>query len=163
MQKLVQTVYNLEKPAAMHKSLKFSLQFDSGLGRYFVGDPFRIQRIMINLVGNAIKFTQQGKVIIKLKKIKEYTEKRTIIVCIQVIDTGIGIRAHDQDLIFEKMTKVSPSSQGLYRGHGFGLKIVKQFTEEIEGDLHLESSPEKGTKFSVVFPLRVPHAHEDIY
>lgn len=161
--KLARSVYNLEMPAAKNKNVELSFEYDDALAENLVGDPFRLQRILINLVGNAIKFTEKGAVKFKISKIREYKHQRSLIVSMRVEDTGIGIPESQQDMIFEKMTRVSPSNKGLYRGHGFGLKIVRQFTQELDGDLNLESTCGQGTAVTVVVPLRMPLVQDAIY
>ena len=153
---LAHSIYELEAPAAQAKGLELSYEYDNELLDNIVGDPFRIQRILINLVSNSIKFTSRGTVSFSIRKIKSFKNHRSILIAISVSDSGMGIPETQQDQIFEKLTRVSPANKGLFKGRGFGLKIVKQFTEDLDGDLNLQSMPGVGTTVTVILPLKEP-------
>ncbi len=153
---LGESVFQLEVPAAQSKGIRLQYDYDDSLVDQIVGDPFRIQRILINLVSNGIKFTSTGSVKFTISKLKKIRQHRNILIKISVEDTGMGIPTTQQDQIFEKLTRVSPANKGLFKGRGFGLKIVKQFIEDLDGDLNLQSNPGKGTKVSIVLPVKEP-------
>ncbi len=153
--KTVQAIINLNKSLATKKNLDLTLEIDEKIPPYLVGDPIRLQRIVLELVANALRFTQQGSVDIKIKKLKKNTNQQTIIE-ITVKDTGIGIPANKQDEIFTPFTRLTPSYQGIYKGLGLGLSIVKQFINDLDGEIYVESKVKKGTIFTCRIPLQVP-------
>ncbi|HCT29311.1 MAG TPA: hypothetical protein DIW31_00920 [Bacteroidales bacterium] len=116
------------------------------------GDPFRLKQIILNLLSNAIKFTDKGKVTIILNS--EEIKNDFIRLTISVKDTGIGISAEQQSLIFEEFSQADPSITRKYGGTGLGLTIVKRLTELQGGELLIESSPNKGTTISIAIPYR---------
>ena len=79
-----------------------------------------------------------------------------MIIKLVVEDTGVGISQRAQAILFEKFTKEHPSNQGLYQGTGLGLRIVKQFIEELDGEIEVASAPQKGSKFVLHIPLKIP-------
>ncbi len=153
--KLIDSVITIETPPAKYKKLNLTLEYDENLPIILVGDQYRLQRILINLVSNAIKFTQQGEVKLCVKLVKLQDNKNAIIRFI-VEDTGIGIPQEKQDFIYEKFAKVIPSNKGTYKGIGLGLKIVKQFIEEMGGEIDLKSEPGQGSTFVCTLPFKLP-------
>ena len=121
----------------------------------FISDPNRIKRIVINLLSNAIRFTAKGEVSVNVKLAKIVDDKNVVIQII-VADTGIGIPPEKQSLIYEKFYRVSPANQNKYLGAGLGLHIVKQLVSELDGEIDLTSSPDKGTTFVCTLPLKRP-------
>jgi PAS domain S-box-containing protein len=158
--KLIDRLIRLETPAANIKNLKLSYEGDVSIPSELLGDDFRLYRILMNLVGNAIKFTKEGKIKITTKKIKDIPAKKTIILKITVEDTGIGIPEDKLNYIYEKFSRLHPSSQSRYRGLGLGLRIVKQFVTDLEGNIEVQSTLGKGTKFSVLLPFIIPLDYE---
>lgn len=152
---LVESVIHIERPAAKLKQLELSLEYDNNLPNILLGDPYRLQRILINLVSNAIKFTKQGFVKLGVKLIK-ISEPRTVIVRFIIQDSGIGIPAEKQDFIYETFSRLNPSNKGHYKGIGLGLRIVKQFMKEMGGEIELISDPGKGTSFICTLPFKLP-------
>lgn len=154
LKNLFEGILNLQKPAVMQKNLLLKLEYDSNLPECLIGDDYRIQRILINLISNAIKFTEQGsiKIIVSAKSI----EKNICLLSIKIEDTGIGIPLEKQDFIFEKFGKLNESNQMIYPGIGLGLRVVKQFMEELKGKLKLVSEVGKGTSFSLLIPYKLP-------
>lgn len=152
---LVGSVISIEMPPAKLKKLDFLLEYDDNLPVVLAGDQYRLQRILINLVSNAIKFTPQGYVKLRVKLTKKQDDKNAIIRFI-IEDTGIGIPQEKQDFIYEKFAKIIPSNKGTYKGIGLGLRIVKQFIEEMGGEIDLTSEPGKGSTFICTLPFRLP-------
>lgn len=154
LHKLLDSVMAIEKPAAQFKKLELLLERSSDLPQIVLGDHYRLNRILINLVSNAIKFTKTGfiKLTAKLQKVHD----KQAIISFMVEDTGIGIPPHQQDVIFEKFTRVIPANKNLYKGNGLGLKAVKQFTEELEGEIELMSEVDKGSIFICTLPFKLP-------
>ena len=152
---LVDSVISLETPPAKAKKLKIHAEIDPNVPYVVKGDRYRLQRVLINLLSNAIKFTNDGfvKLIIKVGK---DIDKRNIIVRFIVEDSGIGIPEDKQEFIYEKFTRIMPANQGYYKGQGLGLRIVKQFVEEMGGDIDVKSKQLVGSAFYCTLPFRLP-------
>lgn len=157
---LIDSVYKIESPAAKIKQLNLSVQIDPEVPEMIMGDEYRLKGILINLLSNAIKFTEKGYVELSIKLIKKTPKK--IILDIIVTDSGIGIPAKKIEFIYEKFSRLSPSNQGVYRGLGLGLRIVKQFVQEMEGEITVKSAVGKGTCFTCTFQFELPLANMDI-
>lgn len=146
--------FDMMQPSAKNKQLEFVLTIDDKLPRYVVGDRVRTERILMNLIANAIKFTQKGYVKIDVKSSNKESEK--IIVSFIVQDTGMGIPPEKQDIIFERFNRLTSSYSGVYTGKGLGLRIVKQFLDEMDGRCYLDSEEGKGTTFKIIIPYKLP-------
>ncbi len=157
---LVERIIRIEKAPAVAKNLELSLQYDNQLPVVIQSDGYRIERMMINLISNAIKFTQQGYVKFAVKLIRLDSTRRGAIIQFSVEDSGIGVPSDKKELIYERFTKVAPSNQGIYKGQGLGLRIVKQFIEELDGDIHLETKIGEGSTFTVLLPVKLPLSDE---
>ncbi len=156
LRKLIDSVMQIDMLAAKHKSLEFFLDYDLAVPDVLMGDPFRLQRILLNLVGNAIKFTQSGSVKLSVRCEKLAAETRQCLIKFDIEDTGEGIPESKKEIIFERFTRLSPSNKGLYKGLGLGLKIVKQFVEEMNADIHVHSVLGQGTKFTIYVLFKLP-------
>ena len=109
------------------------------------GDPGRLRQVLVNLTGNAIKFTSQGEVVIRVNKVSETTDG--IQLCFTVRDTGIGISPNKVGLLFNKFTQVDSSTTRLFGGTGLGLAISKQLVDLMRGDIGVRSEEGKGSEF----------------
>jgi two-component system aerobic respiration control sensor histidine kinase ArcB len=155
IKKLIQSVIITEIPAAQAKGLALTVQYDENLPAILIGDNHRLQRVLLNLISNAIKFTQAGHVKITVE-LAQKTDAKNCIVRIKVADTGIGIAEDKQLNIYEKFSRLNPSNQGMYKGTGLGLSIVKQFVSEMGGEIDLQSEIDKGTVFLCTLPFELP-------
>lgn len=155
LRKLVESVTTMELPAAKMKQLDFAINYASNMPDIVISDRHRLQRILINLLSNAIKFTDKGHVKLTIKLAKQ-VDPHNIICRIVVEDTGIGIPRDKQDSIYEKFARIMPSNRGVYKGHGLGLRIVKQFIEELNGEIDVKSELGKGTTFICTIPFKIP-------
>jgi two-component system, OmpR family, aerobic respiration control sensor histidine kinase ArcB len=162
LRKLVDDIVVMEKPPAKIKKLGLIVNYDKNLPAIIIGDNYRLKRILINLISNAIKFTEKGSVEISITSTKTKGNNRRIIVKFTIKDTGIGIPESDRNLIYERFTKISPSNKGLYQGQGLGLGMVKQFLTEMDGDIHLKSKVGKGSAFTILLPFKKPLTDEII-
>ncbi len=153
LESLASGVINIEKPAAIAKGLKLELNYSEDIPKYLIGDPNKIQTLLIDLLGNSIKFTKEGYCKLTVDCAKK-DEKLAIIQFI-IEDTGIGIPEDKQEYIYEKFAKLSPSNQNVYKGAGLGLSMVKLIMQELNGEIELKSELGKGTTFSCTIPLRV--------
>jgi diguanylate cyclase (GGDEF)-like protein len=118
------------------------------------GDPVRIRQVLVNLVGNALKFTERGAVEIKVRPDEKSHDK--IPLRFEVVDTGIGIPQEAQQRIFEAFTQVDGSSTRNYGGAGLGLAICRQLVAFMGGQIGIESTPDQGSTFWFTVPLEKP-------
>jgi two-component system aerobic respiration control sensor histidine kinase ArcB len=151
---LVSDIYRMLVPLANNKKLNFTLNINKKVPSFLIGDPSRTQRILMNIVSNAIKFTENGNVCIDMSWTLK--EKNTGVVEFYIEDNGIGIPENKKDAIFERFTRLTPSYIGTYNGSGLGLNIVKQFLSEIGGQYDINSIVGKGTVFKISIPYRIP-------
>ena len=152
LQELVNYMVRLVKPSVQEKNLILNVEYDAKIPAVLIGDPVRIQRILLNLVSNAIKFTAQGSVNLRLMLIQR--KHRRLVIQFEVQDTGIGIPPDKQTLIFTRFERLHPAYQGRYPGFGLGLALVKQFITELDGEISVNSVENQGTTFTALIPLR---------
>ncbi|MBI5556072.1 MAG: response regulator [Deltaproteobacteria bacterium] len=145
---LVKSVEAMFRSQALAKENRLSYQFDPDLNASLIGDENRLRQILVNLVGNAMKFTSKGEVVIKASKAKE--EEKTVSLLFAVSDTGIGIPADRQKAVFEKFTQADGSTTRKYGGTGLGLSITSQLVSLMDGRIELVSAPGMGSTFSFV-------------
>lgn len=132
-------------PRAAEKGLDLVLRYPSSTPSRVIGDPGRVRQVLLNLAGNAIKFTEQGHVLIEVACLKK-TEHDALL-RISVEDTGIGIPEHLQADVFQKFTQADSSTTRKYGGTGLGLAIAQQLTELMAGTIGLKSRAGEGSKF----------------
>lgn len=132
------------------KKLSTSIEYENNTPTTIITDLFYFQKILLNLISNAIKFTNKGTIKIHIKLL-EPTQR----ISIQVIDTGIGISNSDQKKIFDTFSRSTPSHDGLYKGLGLGLNMVKKMVSQLNGDIFIDSEINKGSTFTIHLPLTV--------
>lgn len=154
-------VINLNSVAAIAHDTRLTLDIANDVPDIIKGDDYRLKKILINLVGNAVKFTEHGQVTLKIQSL--VLTERKVSLRFSVIDTGIGIPPEKIDKVFEKFTRLNPSNTGKFKGVGLGLHIVKKFASEIDADLDVVSNVGKGSTFSldVIFDLPVANLLAD--
>jgi PAS domain S-box-containing protein len=130
---------------AAEKGLELTCHVDPQAPTRLRGDPGRLRQMLLNLAGNAVKFTDRGEVTVEARLVKETAERATV--RFEVRDTGIGIPMDRQALIFDRFTQVDGSTTRKYGGTGLGLAIVKRFVEMMGGTIGLESQEGKGSTF----------------
>jgi len=131
---------------------------DPSIPSQFLGDPVRIRQIVVNLLGNAIKFTGEGEIVVSIRKtsnVYQSENKSFIRLAIEVKDTGIGIRREKLQKIFESFTQADSSTTRKYGGTGLGLTISRSLAELMGGYLTVESEPAKGSVFTLHLILEV--------
>lgn len=143
--KCLQELVKLELPTTTLKQLKLSLVIAKDVPQYIVSDQNKIHRILLNLVGNAIKFTQSGQITIELKCLSKSASK--VHLQFEVADTGIGIPEEFQKKVFDRFFRVTSSYKGLYEGHGLGLHIVQSYVNLLGGHITLTSEEGVGSTF----------------
>lgn len=139
------------KAAAAQKGLKLESRYDESLPEIFLGDKLRIRQILSNLIGNAIKFTQQGGISVHARKIGLGDHA---LIEIAISDTGIGIANDRQSAIFEEFCQADESTARKFGGTGLGLAISRQLADLMGGTTSLQSELGKGATFFVTLPVR---------
>ncbi len=133
------------KSAAEEKGIAIKLKTDKALVNYVLGDPTRLAQVMHNLVGNAVKFTKEGEVLIELKMLEKTND--TVKLLFIVKDSGIGIAKDKQQVIFEQFTQADSSTSRSFGGTGLGLAITKKILALQGSQLQLESEAGQGATF----------------
>jgi PAS domain S-box-containing protein len=133
------------------KGLDLIVQFAPDAPRHVIGDPGRVRQVLTNLVGNAVKFTSKGHVLISIQCVRQ-TESQAEL-RFSIVDTGIGIATDKLERIFEKFTQADASTTRRFGGTGLGLAISKQLTELMGGSIAVTSQPGKGSTFSFTLPF----------
>jgi PAS domain S-box-containing protein len=150
LRELTQSLYQSFSYKAKEKGIVFDVEFDQRIPFYVKGDSFRLSQVLNNLISNAIKFTQEGSVRLKV----EMTEDKgaLFIARFSVIDTGIGISLDKQEKIFEQFTQADSDTTRLYGGTGLGLSISVKLVELMGSTIIVESTPGMGSdfRFSVI-------------
>ena len=133
------------------KNLELIFHIDHQLGKSYIGDPLRISQILLNLMGNAVKFTDKGSISL-ITKVLESNENEVELL-FEVKDTGIGIKQEQLEHLFENYTQAGGDTTRKYGGTGLGLSIAKQLSKLMDGDVWAESSYGEGTSFFVKISL----------
>ncbi len=145
--------------AAHDKNVEVLFDIDPGIPRSIVGDAMRVQQILLNLAGNAVKFTEQGEVVLSIKA--RVIEAERVCLEFSVRDTGIGIPADKLAGIFESFTQAESSTSRRFGGTGLGLTISRHLAQAMGGELAVESTPGVGSRFFFALEFaRVPVADE---
>ena len=134
------------------KEVEFWAFIDEELDSLLIGDELLLQRILLNLLGNATKFTERGSITLEVNLEERFGED--LLLSFKVIDTGIGIPRDRLGAIFENFKQASNSTSVKYGGTGLGLAITKQLVDLLEGMIYVESEPGIGTTFTVELPFR---------
>jgi len=143
-------VLNLHQPQAVAKNIELIYDCKNKLPNALLGDPFRLKQILINTIGNAIKFTESGGVTFYVES--EKISENLVHLHFKIKDTGIGISKENLDLIFEDFVQVEADNTRKFSGTGLGLSIVKKLVEMHDGQLSIESEIQKGTVVSFHIP-----------
>jgi two-component system, sensor histidine kinase and response regulator len=137
---------------AIDKGLETYCIVDDAIGFYVEGDPTRLRQILINLLGNAIKFTRRGSVGVRVSIVDDWNGVR--IIQFSVEDTGIGIPDDKKDIIFKSFSQADAATTREYGGTGLGLAICKTYVEKMGGTLWIESEVGKGSAFVFKLPFK---------
>jgi len=147
---LAEELISLFAESAAKRNLELVLSLAPTLHPLYLGDPVRLRQILVNLLNNAIKFTEQGQVVLRLSAEAETTPQRLIF---EVEDTGIGIAEHKLQHIFNAFAQADGSTTRRFGGTGLGLSISKRLIELMQGELRVTSQLGKGSRFGFALPL----------
>jgi CheY-like chemotaxis protein len=140
------------------RHLELALLFGQNVPRRVIADPGRIRQVLLNLVGNAIKFTERGSVWIEVTCVQQSESSATV--RMTVFDTGIGIPPDKLPLVFSRFTQADSSTTRRYGGTGLGLAIVKRLVDRMNGTIQVASQPGEGSAFAVTLSLPLDPAPE---
>jgi len=150
---LLHSLVNTFSFQASEKNIELHYQLDVNANQIFIGDPVRLNQILLNLISNALKFTHTGSISISCHVKKKETKK--YLLTFEVRDTGIGIPKDKLATIFESFSQADPSVTRKYGGTGLGLTIVKQLVELQHGSIHVKSEEGTGSTFSFTIPYQL--------
>lgn len=145
----IEDAVTIMSPLANAKQLEFAALIDDDVPRKIISDPLRLKQIIINLVSNAIKFTDKGEVIIHVSVERKSDKSAKLLVTIS--DSGIGLSSNDQKFIFRAFQQADNSIARKYGGTGLGLAICKKLVDQMAGTIGLNSTPGKGSSFWFTF------------
>jgi CheY-like chemotaxis protein len=145
LRQVLENVMDIFVPKIEEKGLELNLLINNDVPTVLVGDPVRLTQVIINLVGNAVKFTEKGEITIKVEM--EHCKDSGVELCFAVSDTGIGIPIVRQQAIFESFTQADSTMSRRYGGTGLGLSISKHLVKLMNGDVWLDSTVGKGSQF----------------
>jgi two-component system sensor histidine kinase BarA len=153
----IEETLTLLAPSAHKKNIELSIGIDQQLPDSLVGDIMRIKQIIINLIANAIKFTQEGGVTIDIAHDEQYNEDndKNIRIKVSVTDTGIGMTEKQQRTIFDAFTQADQSITRLYGGTGLGLVICQRLAQEMKGNIGFNSQKKIGSSFWFTFQCEI--------
>ncbi|TWU51244.1 PAS domain-containing hybrid sensor histidine kinase/response regulator [Rubripirellula reticaptiva] len=147
---LVADIQSLMQVRAGEKKVKFEVEFEGQVPGEILTDATRLRQVLINLIGNAIKFTDEGEVTLKVKFVAEANPP---LVEFAIVDTGIGISPEQQERLFKPFSQGDSSVTRQYGGSGLGLAISQRLVQMLDGTMELESEPGEGSTFFVRLPV----------
>lgn len=149
---LLKEIENIFEFKIKEKGLDFFITIDETIPQNIILDEIRLRQILVNLVGNALKFTDEGYIKVSVSKEKIANDGSQLTLCFSVEDTGIGIPKESQKNIFEAFVQQKNQDTRKYEGTGLGLAISKRLVEMMNGKITVESTVGKGSKFTVTIP-----------
>jgi signal transduction histidine kinase/CheY-like chemotaxis protein len=154
---ILEEVASLMKPQATEKGIEFITHFDPSTPKQINSDPTRVRQILLNLISNAIKFTEKGRISVAVSAMVAQEKPA---VRFEVSDTGIGLTAEQQRKIFQPFVQADSSTTRRYGGTGLGLSICSRLIEMLGGTISMESERDRGSTFSFTLPCNVSAAGE---
>ena len=155
LERICADALNMFIPEGKHKNLQIKLDYPENCPRNFIGDALRLQQILINLLGNAVKFTSEGSV--RLIVMCHPLPNQRMELTLSVQDTGIGIAAEKIATIFDPFIQADQTTTREFGGTGLGLSVSKKLIQLMAGNIGVESEPGKGTTFWIRLSLRLAH------
>jgi len=156
----ISAMLHLFETKIQEKNLTLEKHYDDAIPEVLVGDPVRLHQIILNLMSNAVKFTNEGGIDISVRLLKQ--DDRSVTIQFEVKDTGIGIRADRMAAIFENFQQASSSTSRIFGGTGLGLAIVKQLVESQKGTISVESVLRKGSTFTFTLDFKKTSAKAEV-
>jgi len=159
---LVEGVVDILAPRAKAKGIGLTFAVPRDASRVFISDAGRLRQVLLNLAGNAVKFTEKGSVAITVTL--EPKDETCVEACFAITDTGIGIADEAKDRLFSRFTQADSSTARKFGGTGLGLVICQRIVEALGGAIGFDSTPGQGSRFWFQFPLRLgdPHMSLDV-
>ncbi len=151
LDKLLQKIVNIESVKVEEQGIELLLEKDPALPSYFFGDPLRMEQILLNLVNNAVKFTEHGQVKLVVRPVEEQAETPKLEFIVS--DTGIGMSGEQLEHLFVPFDQGDSSISRRFGGSGLGLSIVKSLVDLMNGEISVTSEPNAGSVFTVQLPL----------
>jgi len=151
LMELVGEVDALLSPLAKEKDLAFRVEYQPDMKDALIGDAVRLRQILINLMGNAIKFTDAGSIVLRVSQKRR--DDDAILLCCDVVDTGIGMSTKLQTTLFQPFVQGNQGFRRRYEGTGLGLAITKRLLQLMKGEISFSSSPGAGSTFSFLVPV----------
>lgn len=161
LRNVINNIVNIFSARMTEKNIEIIMLPTSNLPYYLIGDPLRLEQILINLINNAIKFTEEGEVIIRITS-EPFEGDGSLKMHFAVSDTGIGISQDGLDNLFSAFTQADGSTTRKFGGTGLGLSISKNLAELMHGDINVKSEEGKGSIFSVSIPFEVQELQQAI-
>jgi signal transduction histidine kinase/DNA-binding response OmpR family regulator len=158
LERVIHETVMLLQPRAREKGIDLMIDFDMFLPTRFVGDPGRLRQVLTNLLGNAVKFTEAGHVLVRVVGIEADAGRQRLHITVE--DTGIGIAPEFLDHIFGEFNQVEYATNRRFEGTGLGLAITRRLVERMEGAVWVDSEPGRGSCFG--FRLVLPVAEEAV-
>lgn len=153
LKETAENVFGVFKNNAENKKLQYELHFDESLNTYFSGDEGRIRQVLMNILSNAVKFTENGSVRIFFSLVTQKDD--TVIIGIDCIDTGIGMSHEMKQKLFKDFTQEDDSFNRKYGGSGLGLSITYELVKLMNGTINISSEKSLGTTVHIVVPLEI--------
>lgn len=144
---------------AEESGLSFDMEIEGNIPDYLRGDPLRLRQILVNLIGNAVKFTHQGGITVIIENYEKKSD-HSMVLKFQIIDTGIGIPEEKHDVIFQKFEQGESYVTKKYGGSGLGITLAKQFVELMGGEIGVKSEVGKGSVFWFKIPFELSSEKE---
>lgn len=147
LRQLIQEIWMIGTKQAEAKKIDFVIEAEEELPKYLTGDVLHTKQVILNLISNAVKYTEEGSVTLEINASGDQ-------IIFSVKDTGIGIRKEDMDTLFDMFTRVDMKRHRNIEGSGLGLTIAKELCEQMGGQIYAESIYGKGSRFTVCLPLK---------
>lgn len=152
LQEVIAQLHTLASVRAEEKGLEFQCRVAPDTPEHLIGDPLRFGQILLNLASNAVKFTEQGRVVVSIRAARRDEAGRCWLECV-VADTGIGMSAAEQAHLFQAFSQADASTTRRYGGTGLGLSITRRLVDLLGGEISCESEPGEGSVFTVCVPM----------
>ncbi|MBF0226163.1 MAG: response regulator [Desulfobacterales bacterium] len=159
LETILEDIKNLFIIQVEHKDIKWTWEIDASIPKFLKGDPIRLKQVLINMVGNAVKFTGHGNISLKIVCLKNSNNKALVSFLIK--DTGIGISHDILPKLFSPFTQADESTTRKYGGTGLGLVITKKLIDLMGGNIGVKSEFGKGSEFKFVIPFEIPENYQE--